>query len=84
MKFVRFDDGKTGILIESQSPQVLDVAASLGRLQSLDRASADRLAPLFTGDGRGSWRPMIEQWSEARDALVNSSRWSPRTAPASP
>ena len=34
MKFVRFDDGKTGILIESQSPQVLDVAASLGRLQS--------------------------------------------------
>ncbi len=69
MKFVRFDDGKTGILIESQSPQVLDVAASLGRLQSLDRASADRLAPLFTGDGRGSWRPMIEHWSEARDAL---------------
>jgi len=69
MKFVRFDEGKTGIVMAGQSPHVLDVAASLGWFRSVDRASADRLGPLFTGDGRGSWRAMIEQWSEVRDAL---------------
>lgn len=54
MRFVRFDDWKTGLLV---GDTVIDVAAA-GVVQDL-----------LPGDGSGSWNDMIAHWDEARGAL---------------
>ncbi len=64
MKFVRFNDWSTGLLLDDQ---VLDVAAAGA---SLDADGAATIARLLPGDGRGSWNDMIGNWSEAREPLA--------------
>jgi len=64
MKFVRFNDGVTGLLIDDR---VLDVAAAS---RSLDGDGAKSLARLLPGDGSGSWNDMIAHWDEAREPLA--------------
>lgn len=54
MKFVRFDDNKTGLLV---GDRVIDVAAS------------GILPDLLPGDGSGSWNELIAQWDRARGPL---------------
>ncbi len=63
MKFVRYNEGATGLLVDDQVVDIGAVRASLGS------AGANTLARLLPDDGRGSWNVMIAHWDEAREPL---------------
>ena len=63
MKFVRFNDWATGLLIDDQ---VVDINAARG---SLDADGSGTLSRLLPDDGRGSWNAMIAHWDEAREPM---------------
>ncbi len=54
MKLVRFDGGKTGLLVDGN---VIDVGAS------------GAISEYLPGDGTGSWNDMIANWDQARGPL---------------
>lgn len=63
MKFVRYNEGSTGLLV---GDQIVDIGAARSMLGS---GGADMLARLLPGDGSGSWNDMIAHWDEAREPL---------------
>lgn len=69
MKFVRFDGGRTGLVIEHDGLQVIDVAANLNALRARDARAADAIAAVLLADPQQSWVPMIGRWDELRDAF---------------
>ena len=67
MRLVRFDDWKTGLLVQLPiGLRVIDVVESLGAL-SLEAPIADVLNG--TLKDRGSWGPLIEQWGQTSVGL---------------
>jgi len=67
MRLVRFDDWKTGLLVQLPiGLRVVDVVESLGAL-SLEAPIADVLNG--TLKDRGSWGPLIEQWGQTSVGL---------------
>lgn len=69
MKFVRFDSGTTGLVVDTPSgQQVVDVARSVAGFRARDARAADTLQRLLP-DGSGSWLPLIREWDQARPAL---------------
>jgi 2-keto-4-pentenoate hydratase/2-oxohepta-3-ene-1,7-dioic acid hydratase in catechol pathway len=70
VKILRFDDWKTGLLIEgSGSAQVLDVGANLDVFRVHDPAGATLLQTLLGAKGDGDWGPMIDSWESAGKVL---------------
>ena len=69
MKFVRFAGGKTGLVIEADGLQVLDVAGSLGALRDRDGVAAALIDETLLHDPAQSWRQMIGRWDEVRGAF---------------
>jgi len=70
LKILRFDDWKTGLLIEgAHGAQVLDVGANLGQMRLHDLAGAALIESLLGADGAGNWKPMIENWDAAGRVL---------------
>jgi hypothetical protein len=68
MKLVRFDDGKTGLIVRlSTGLHVIDVIASLSALAQGDPISQGILNGIFKD--KGSWGPLIEHWPIARVGL---------------
>jgi hypothetical protein len=68
MKLVRFDGGKTGLMVELPSgPHVLDVLGSLGALAPDDPISQGVLNGILKDNGK--WSALIEQWPMARFGL---------------
>jgi hypothetical protein len=68
MKLVRFDGGKTGLMVQLASgPHVIDVIGSLGALAPDDPISQGILNGILKD--RGSWAPLIEHWEQARSGL---------------
>lgn len=68
MKLVRFDDDKTGLVVElSSGPHVVDVIASIGALIPEDPISHGVLNGLLKDNG--SWAPLIQHWKMARSGL---------------
>ena len=69
MKFVRFNQGTTGLLV---GDQIIDVISSS---ESLDKSKSDILDRLLLERGKGSWNEMIIHWDEAKEPLneLNSS-----------
>jgi hypothetical protein len=68
MKLVRFDGGKTGLMVQFASgPHVIDVIGSLGLLAPDDPISQGILNGILKD--RGSWAPLIEHWEQARIGL---------------
>jgi 2-keto-4-pentenoate hydratase/2-oxohepta-3-ene-1,7-dioic acid hydratase in catechol pathway len=59
MRFVRFDSGATGLLVDSG---VVDVEHGISALAADSAALLRGLLP----DRRGSWQPMIRRWLQAR------------------
>jgi hypothetical protein len=79
MKLVRFNGGKTGLVVELPSgPHVIDVVGSLGVLVPDDPISQGVLNGILKD--RGSWAPLIQHWRYARSGL----RWLARLALANP
>jgi hypothetical protein len=67
MRLVRFDDWKTGLLVQLPiGLRVIDVIESLGAL-SLEAPIADLLNGILKD--RGSWGPLIEQWAQTSIGL---------------
>jgi hypothetical protein len=67
MKLVRFDDWKTGLLVQLPiGLRVIDVVESLGAL-SLEAPISDVLNAILKD--RGSWGPLIEHWGQASIGL---------------
>ncbi|NKB49979.1 MAG: FAA hydrolase family protein [Alphaproteobacteria bacterium] len=64
MRFVRYNEGTTGLLVDDN---IVDIAAARA---SLGSSGADTLARLLPGDGSGSWNDMIAHWGEAREPLA--------------
>ena len=68
MKLVRFDDGKTGLMVQLASgPHVIDVIGSLGVFAPDDPISQGILNGILKD--KGSWAPLIEHWEQARMGL---------------
>ena len=68
MKLVRFDGGKTGLMVELPSgPHVLDVIGSLGALAPDDPISQGVLNGMLKDNGK--WSALIEHWPLARVGL---------------
>jgi hypothetical protein len=68
MKLVRFDGGKTGLVVQLASgPHVIDVVGSLGLLSPGDPISQGILNGILKD--KGSWAPLIEHWELARVGL---------------
>lgn len=71
MKILRFNEGRTGILIErpGAQPAVLDVAANIDVLRGHDYAGALLLESVLPDGGAGSWQPMIDNWDAVGKVL---------------
>src|ERR1700722_8776299 len=68
MKLVRFDGGKTGLMVQLASgPHLIDVIGSLGLLSPDDPISQGVLNGILKD--KGSWAPLIEHWELARMGL---------------
>jgi hypothetical protein len=68
MKHVRFDGGKTGLMVQLASgPHVIDVIGSLGALSPGAPISQGILNDILKN--KGSWAPLIEHWNQARIGL---------------
>jgi hypothetical protein len=68
MKLVRFDDRKTGLLVQLPTGlHVIDVTASLSALLPEDPISNGVLNGILK-DG-GSWAPLIQHWEHVRVGL---------------
>ena len=68
MKLVRFDGGKTGLMVQFPSgPHVIDVVGSLGALSPDDPISQGVLNGILKD--KGSWVPLIQHWAQARIGL---------------
>ena len=68
MKLVRFDGGKTGLMVQlAAGPHVIDVIGSLGVLSPDDPISQGILNGILKD--KGSWAPLIEHWEQARIGL---------------
>jgi hypothetical protein len=68
MKLVRFDDRKTGLLVQLPiGLRVIDVIQSLGALTPDDPISNGVLNGILKD--RGSWGPLIEHWGQASVGL---------------
>jgi len=68
MKLVRFDGGKTGLMVQIASgPHVIDIIGSLGALSQDDPISRGILNGILKDEG--SWAPLIEHWERARIGL---------------
>jgi len=68
MKLVRFDSGKTGLMVQlAAGPHVIDVIGSLGVLSPDDPISQGILNGILKD--KGSWAPLIAHWEQARVGL---------------
>jgi hypothetical protein len=68
MKLVRFDGGKTGLMVQLASgPHVIDVIGSLGAFAPDDPLSQGILNGILKD--KASWAPLIEHWEQARPGL---------------
>jgi hypothetical protein len=68
VKLVRFDGGKTGLMVQFASgPHIIDVIGSLGVFSPGDPVSQGILNGILKN--RGSWAPLIEHWEQARTGL---------------
>lgn len=68
MKLVRFDGGKTGLMVQFDSgPHVIDIIGSLGAFVPDDPLSQGILNGILKD--KGSWAPLIEHWEQARTGL---------------
>jgi hypothetical protein len=68
MKLVRFDDRKTGLLVQLPAGlHVIDVTASLGALSPDDPISNGVLYGILRD--RGNWAPLIAHWELVRVGL---------------
>jgi hypothetical protein len=68
MKLVRFDDRKTGLLVQLPTGlHVIDIVASLGALIPEDPLSNGVLNGILKD--RGSWAPLIAHWEQVRFGL---------------
>lgn len=73
MKFVRFDDGRSGLVVELPTgPHVIDIAASLRVLAPGDPISLGILNGLFKDNG--GWAPLMQHWQMARVGLIRLTR----------
>ena len=73
MKLVRFNGGKTGLLVELPGgPHVIDVVGSLGALAPDDPISQGVLNGILRD--KGSWALLIEHWRYARSGLRRLAR----------
>ena len=81
MKLVRFNGGKTGLMVQLASgPHVIDVIGSLGLLSPDDPISQGILNGILKD--KGSWAPLIEHWEQARTDCDDWRRWRRRILPA--
>lgn len=68
MKLVRFNGGKTGLMVQLESgPHVIDIIASLGAFAPDDPLSQRILNGILKD--KGSWAPLIEHWEQVRTGL---------------
>jgi hypothetical protein len=81
MKLIRFDGGKTGLLVEiSGAIRVIDVIASLGVLSPGDPISLGILNGILKD--KGSWAALIQHWPQARIGLRRLAAAASSTEPS--
>ena len=69
MKFARFEDGRTALVVEADGLQIMDVASGVAWLRARDRAAADAISSVLPMTGLQSWVDMIGSWEKVRGAF---------------
>ena len=69
MKFARFEDGRSALVIQADGLQLLDVTASTAWLRAFDPRAAETIAGVLPAAGGHSWVEMISRWDEVRGAF---------------
>ena len=69
MRIVRFDGGKTGLVIGDDALRIVDVAASVDELARIDASAARMIKRVLPPAPGASWVEMIRQWDMVRDAF---------------
>jgi len=69
MKFVRFDGGRTGLVIGSETLQIIDITKNLSALSNGNKAAAQAIANVLPSEGPQDWQKMIAEWDNVRDAF---------------
>lgn len=73
MKLIRFDKGKTGLVIDrTDGRYVIDVVGSLGALAPEDAIAREVLSGVL--EDHGSWAPVVEHWLDVRRGLMELAR----------
>lgn len=68
MKFARFLDGRTALVVQADGLRLMDVAANVGWLRALDAPSATAVESVLA-TGSHSWVEMIDRWDSVRGAF---------------
>lgn len=74
MKFVRYNGGRTGIVVDRSELQVVDVIGALPQLRASDAAAADAIGAVLGSEPVASWVPMIAAWDDLRDGYASLER----------
>lgn len=84
MKFVRFADGRTGMVIDADGLQIIDIAASNAALRAHDSAAAALLDDVLLDDPQQSWVAMIGRWDAVRHVFAALAALPPSELALSP
>lgn len=70
MKFVRFNGGKTGLVIDRNGLHIADIGTNLPAFGSIHPAHAAAIGEVLGTQGAASWVPMIGRWDDLRGAFA--------------
>jgi len=69
MKFVRFNGGKTGLVIGEDQLKVIDITSSLPVFSKDHSEAAEAIGSVLPSDGPQHWQDMIGGWDNVREAF---------------
>jgi len=76
MKFVRFDGGKTGLVITLENElAILDAYSTLSAFAAVDTAAAAAVARVLPDSANVSWTMMIADWDEVAPSFKKLERF---------
>jgi len=70
MKFVRYNGGRTGLVVGSDALKIIDVIGSLPTLAGKHADAAKMIASVLPSEGPQHWQEMIGNWDSVREAFA--------------
>jgi len=84
MKFVRFNGGRTGLVIGNPELKIIDIASSLEALSKFQPKAAETIAKVLPSSGPEHWQEMISNWDSVKGAFKTLEDSADETFPLIP